>query len=186
LIGDLLRDRLFPVVRELAAAMVRFEWYFKPLKIPDTGRRVVLSGLSTSSDDLDARMVLNAAEATSLGIAWFLALHMLQPAERRAVLVLDDPVSVFDPANLGGFVSTLRTFVRLTRPQQLIVATHDDAVAAMLADELTPCEGWPAGVSLLRCERDREDRSVVRVRFTNSEPAALERELQRLGLMTTA
>jgi wobble nucleotide-excising tRNase len=55
-----------------------------------------------------------------VGVAWFLALHLLQPAERRRVLVLDDPTSGFDTVNRGGFIATLRAFARLTRPEQLL------------------------------------------------------------------
>ena len=42
-LGELLPDgRLYPVVRELVAAMVRFEWYFEPLRMTAEGREVIL------------------------------------------------------------------------------------------------------------------------------------------------
>lgn len=186
LITTLLHDRLAPVVRELVGAIVRFEWYFKPLQMPPSGRRLVFGGLATTQQDLDARLVLNAAEGTALGIAWFLALHMLQPPERRAVLVLDDPVSVFDAPNLGGFISTLRAFVRLTRPEQVIVTTHDDVTASLLAEELGPVEQWPSAVALLRCERGEDDRSIVRELQTVAHASSLEDEVERLGLRLTS
>jgi len=182
LIKTLLHERLAPVVRELVGAIVRFEWYFKPLQMPPSGRKLVFGGLATTRQDLDARLVLNAAEGTALGIAWFLALHMLQPPERRAVLVLDDPVSVFDAPNLAGFISTLRAFVRLTRPEQVIVTTHDDVLGSLLAEELGPVEHWPAGVALLRCERGENDRSIVRELPTVTPTSSLEDEIERLGL----
>lgn len=185
LIKSLLHDRLAPVVRELVGAIVRFEWYFKPLQMPPSGRKLVFGGLATTQQDLDARLVLNSAEGTALGIAWFLALHMLQPPERRAVLVLDDPVSVFDAPNLGGFVSTLRAFVRLTRPEQVIVTTHDDVAASMLVEELGPVEQWPPAVTLLRCERGEDDRSIVRELPTVTPAPSLEDEIERLGLQYT-
>lgn len=182
LIKTLLHDRLAPVVRELVGAIVRFEWYFKPLQMPPSGRKLVFGGLATTQQDLDARLVLNAAEGTALGIAWFLALHMLQPPERRAVLVLDDPVSVFDAPNLGGFISTLRAFVRLTRPDQVIITTHDDVTASLLVEELAPVEGWPSAVALLRCERGDDDRSIVRELPTVAAVSSLKDEIERLGL----
>ena len=87
IVTGLLQTRLAPAVRELVAAIVRFEWHFKPLIVPERGRTVVLGGLATSRPDLDARLLLNSAERTVLGLAWFLALHLLQPVERRQVLV---------------------------------------------------------------------------------------------------
>jgi wobble nucleotide-excising tRNase len=143
---------------------------------------VVFGALATKREDLDARLVLNAAEGAALGIAWFLALHMLQPAERRQVLVLDDPVSLFDGPNLAAFISTLRAYARLTKPEQVVIATHDDVVAAMLAEELSPIEGWPESVSLLRCERDRNDRSVIRVQATPEQCSSFEHEIEQLAL----
>jgi energy-coupling factor transporter ATP-binding protein EcfA2 len=160
-VAELLQARLAPVVRELVAGVVRFEWYFEPLLVSDQDRKIVLGGLATSRPDLDARMLVNSAERTALGLAWFLALHMLQPAERRRVLVLDDPTSGFDAPNQAGFVSTLRTFVRLVRPEQLFIATHDDGVAAILAEELGSVDGWPSTVATLRCQRDADDCSVI-------------------------
>jgi energy-coupling factor transporter ATP-binding protein EcfA2 len=183
LVGELLQGRLAPIVRELVAAVVRFEWYFKPLLMPDTGRKIVLGGLATSEADLDARLVLNSAERTVLGLAWFLALHMLQPSDRRRVLVLDDPTSAFDAANQAGFVSTLRAFVRLCRPEQVVIATHDDSVAAVLAEELAPVDGWPTAVARVRCQRDAKDRSVATSLWWSDASTAVMTESERLGLL---
>ncbi|HEX2071015.1 MAG TPA: AAA family ATPase [Thermoleophilaceae bacterium] len=183
LVGELLQGRLAPIVRELVAAVVRFEWYFKPLLMPDTGRKIVLGGLATSEADLDARLVLNSAERTVLGLAWFLALHMLQPSDRRMVLVLDDPTSAFDAANQAGFVSTLRAFVRLCRPEQVIIATHDDSVAAVLAEELAPVDNWPTAVARVRCQRDAKDRSVATSLWWSDASRAVTTESERLGLL---
>jgi energy-coupling factor transporter ATP-binding protein EcfA2 len=182
LVSELLQGRLAPAVRELVAAIVRFEWYFQPLLMADKGRKIVLGGLATSQADLDARLVLNSAERTVLGLAWFLALHMLQPTERRRVLVLDDPTSAFDAANQAGFISTLRAFVRLTRPEQILVATHDDAVAAMFSEELAPVDDWPSSVARVRCQRDSEDCSVVTGSWTTGPSTAVASESEQLGL----
>jgi energy-coupling factor transporter ATP-binding protein EcfA2 len=163
LVGELLQDRLAPLLRELIAATVRFEWYFKPLEIPEETRKLTLGGLSTVQPNLDARLTLNSAERHVVGVAWFLALHLLQPAERRRVLVLDDPTSGFDTVNRGGFISTLRAFARLTRPEQLIVVTQDDMLAAVLAEEFASVDGWPETVNRIRCSRDARDRSTTNV-----------------------
>lgn len=182
LIGELLQHRLAPVLRELIAATVRFEWYFKPLLVPDGNRKLTLGGLSTSRPDLDARLTLNSAERHVVGVAWFLALHMLQPANRRRVLVLDDPTSGFDAVNRAGFVSTLRAFARLTRPDQLIIATQDDTFAAVLAEELAPVDGWPDATTRIRCRRDADDASTATVLPPETAQRGTLEETDILGL----
>ena len=186
LVSDLLQDRLAPIVRELVAAIVRFEWYFKPLIVPDSGRKIVLGGLATESADLDARLMLNSAERTAVGLAWFLARHLLQPPQRRRVIVLDDPGSIFDPTNQAGFASTLRAFLRLTKPDQVVVAAHEDHVAVVLAEELAPVDGWPVSVARLRCRRDGQDCSVVTQEWSTASSTSVESEAQRLGLRDEA
>jgi energy-coupling factor transporter ATP-binding protein EcfA2 len=184
-LGTLLQGRMYPVFRELVAAMVRFDWYFEPVQLEDEDGRLVFGGLATPRKDLDARLLLNSAERTVVGVAWFLALFLLQPAERRRVLVVDDPLAALDVTNRAGFVSTLRAFVRLLRPQQLIVATHDDAVAVVLAEELGPVDRWPAKVARTRCRRDTEDLSGVNAPEITRRGAKLRVEIERLGLAET-
>jgi energy-coupling factor transporter ATP-binding protein EcfA2 len=186
LVGELLQSRLLPVVRELMAALVRFEWYFKPLQIPNTPGKLVFGGLATPQPDLDASMTLNSAERSVLGVAWFLALHLMQPPERRQVLVLDDPTAAFDTTNQWSFVATVRAFVRLTRPEQLLISTHDDAVATTLADDLAPVNDWPREVSRLRCERGPQDASAVTQEELITESHYTERELALLGLAASS
>lgn len=182
LVGELLQDRLAPLLRELIAATVRFEWYFKPLEIPEETRKLTLGGLSTSQPDLDARLTLNSAERHVVGVAWFLALHLLQPAERRRVLVLDDPTSGFDTVNRGGFIATLRAFTRLTRPEQLIIVTQDDMLAAVLAEEFATVDGWPGTVTRIRCRRDARDRSTTNVHLCAPAAHTTDEESDMLGV----
>jgi len=178
-----LDERLAPVVRELVAAIFRFDWYFKPLKMSTGSRSILLGGLATDREDLDARLLLNSAEQTVLGLAWFLALHMLQPIDRRQVLVMDDPTAVFDNANTAGFASTLRAFARLLRPKQVVVATHDDRVAAMLAEELAAVDGWPESVVRVRFRRDGRDCSEAMEDWARNVERQVEPESERLGLI---
>jgi energy-coupling factor transporter ATP-binding protein EcfA2 len=182
LVGELLQDRVAPLLRELVAATVRFEWYFKPLEIPEQTRKLTFGGLSTSQPDLDARLTLNSAERHVVGVAWFLALHLLQPAERRRVLVLDDPTSGFDTVNRGGFIATLRAFARLTRPEQLIIVTQDDTLAAVLAEEFASVDGWPGTVTRVRCSRDACDRSTTNVHPCPSAAHTTHEETDMLGI----
>jgi hypothetical protein len=186
MVSELLDNRLAPIVRELVTAIVRFEWYFKPLQMSTEKKKIVFGGLATDRADLDARLLLNSAERTVLGVAWFLALHMLQPKERRRVLILDDPTSGFDNANQAGFVSTLRAFVRLLEPEQVVVTTHDDAVAAVLVEELAVVDGWPHSVAQLRFQRDKNDVSEVSIEDRSKTTRKVAPETKRLGLLADA
>ena len=178
----LLDERLAPAVRELMASIVRFEWYFKPLQMSIEDRRVVFGGLATERADLDARLLLNSAERTVLGLSWFCALHMLQPPERRKVLVMDDPTAGFDSANTAGFASTLRAFTRLLQPEQVVLATHNDRVAAMLGEELASVDDWPKSVVRIRFSRDGKDCSVAREEWALDRERQVSRESEQLGL----
>lgn len=183
LVSELLDERLAPVVRELVAAIVRFDWYFKPLKMSSGSRKIVLGGLATDREDLDARLLLNSAERIVLGLAWFLALHMLQPETERQVLVLDDPTAVFDSSNTAGFASTLRAFTRLLKPKQVVIATHDDQVAAMLAEELADVDGWPQSVARIRFRRNAQDCSEATKEWTAGGERRVDQESEQLGLV---
>lgn len=186
LVCKLLDERLAPVVRELMAAIVRFDWYFKPLKMSSQKRQVVLGGLSTGREDLDVRLLLNSAEKAVLGLAWFLALHMLQPRERRLVLVLDDPTSAFDTANIAGFTSTLRALTRLLKPEQMVIASHDDQVAAVLSEELAAVDGWPASVRRIRFQRNAKEHSEPIEEWASEHERKTAPELEQLGLLDEA
>ncbi|HSH39905.1 MAG TPA: hypothetical protein VK993_14110, partial [Chthoniobacterales bacterium] len=128
LLGRLISGPLEPLLRELIAALTRFEWYFHPLRMSVARGEVHLTGLATDSERLDVRMLLNAGERSIVSVAWFLALHLLQPRTSRRVLVLDDPFSALDDNNQASLVSTLRTVTRLTRPDLLVLTSHDRRV----------------------------------------------------------
>lgn len=182
-VETLLAGKLEPVVRELLAALVRFEWYFKPPVISGSNRRLEIGGIATERGDLDARLTLNAAERVVFGLAWFLALYMLQPVERRRVLAIDDASAAFDSSNQAAFVSTLRAFARLVRPEQLIAISHDQAVAESLVDELAPVGDWPAAASRVRCERTKDDTSLAERVSLEEVPRDLQIDLEHLGMI---
>lgn len=182
-VTELLKGRMAPVVRELLAALVRFEWYFKPPVISGEDSKLVIGGIATDRDDLDVRLTLNAAERSVVGLAWFLALHLLQPRDRRRVLAIDDASAAFDVTNQAAFVSTLRAVVRLSRPEQIVVITHDTAIAESLAEELAPIGDWPASIVRMRCERSKEDVSIASLEWCDESPRDLQSDLVRLGLV---
>jgi hypothetical protein len=185
LVSELLDERLFPVVKELVAALVRFEWYFEPLQIKVDGRGLRLSGGANRDPEQDVRLLLNAAERKVVGIAWFLALHILQPPGDRQVLVMDDSAEGFDSVNMAAFITTLRSVVRLLKPAQFVITTHDDTMVALLEQEFAAVDGWPAETELLRCRRTGSGASdafsAVR---DDSRPSAadLQAELRKLAL----
>jgi plasmid stabilization system protein ParE len=161
LVARLLDGRLFPILQELVDSLVRFEWYFEPMTVDVRRNQMRIGGLSTDDPGLDVRMLLNAAERTIVGVAWFLALHVTQATEDREVLMLDDPAGGFDDTNKAAFVSTMRVLVRLLRPRQLVVTTHDQALAGILEEELAPVDGWPEATGVLRCRRNGEGTSTA-------------------------
>ncbi len=184
LVSRLLDDRLTPLVRELVAAFVRFEWYFDaPLGVTVQKRKLMMHGLSTPDPDLDIRMLLNEAERTVIGIAWFLALHALQPKEQRAVLILDDPASGFDEVNKAAFVATLRSMLHMLRPKQFLITTHDDVLLGLLEEEFGEVGGWPAEVGVLRCKRQSDGSSICESSAPERPPEKtdLARELRMLN-----
>jgi energy-coupling factor transporter ATP-binding protein EcfA2 len=181
LVGRLLDERLTPVVRELVDALVRFEWYFKPLEVEVSGRGLRFHGLSTDNPKLDIRMLLNAAERTIVGIAWFLGLHLTQEKSDRKVLILDDPASGFDETNKAAFVSTLSVLLDLLDPEQFLITTHDDALVAVLEVELGRRTNGAAPLTLLHCRRTETGTSEVRPRPPQPGPRPdLEAELEAL------
>lgn len=182
-VEKLLVSKLEPVVRELLAALVRFEWYFKPPSISGSERKLVIGGIATERGDLDARLTLNTAERVVFGLAWFLALYLLQPAERRRVLAIDDASAAFDLSNRAAFVSTLRAFARLARPEQVIAISHDQVVAESLAEELAPVGDRPAAAGLVRCERSEDDTSIVELVKLEEVPRDLQVDLEQLGMV---
>jgi len=185
LLSSLFESRLAPVLKELVAALVRFDWYFKPITISIDKGKVEAGGVSVDRAGLDIRLLLNAAERSAVGLGWFLALFLMQDAARRKVLVLDDPAGGFDLVNQAGFTSTLRAFVRLLRPSQLVLATHDESFALILEEELQPVDSWPDRLLHLRCKRDENDCSKVEDRTDTSRNveclATFEAELTALG-----
>lgn len=186
LVGRLLDERLVPVVSELVGALVRFEWYFRPLNVEVRGRELRLHGLSTDDPDLDVRMLLNAAERTIVGIAWFFGLHLTQEKDERSVLILDDPASGFDETNKAAFVSTLSVLLDLLEPAQFLITTHDEALVAALETELARRASVKDPVGLLRCRRTESGSSEIRgSRLHSGARPDLESELEALHLSLT-
>lgn len=182
LLNRLLRGPLEPVLSELISALTRFEWYFHPFEMTVEGGRVRFGGLATRSTDLDVRMLLNTGERSIVRVAWFLALHLLQPPEHRTILVLDDPFTNLDENNQAAFVSTLRAFARLTRPRLLLLSCHDRTVSDAIEREFAQVNGWPSGCTRLRCSRSPAGTSTIEAVPFEAVETDLSGEIDRLGL----
>lgn len=182
LLARLLSGPLEPLLTELIASLTRFEWYFHPFHMSVERGSIRLAGLATASDDLDVRMLLNAGERAIVTVAWFLALYLLQPEPARNVLVLDDPFSTLDENNQAALIATLRAIARLTKPELLVLASHDRTVADTLEREFAAFDGWPATTAKIRFSRSSDGTSKTEGEPVESPHPDFDRELARLGL----
>lgn len=181
LLERLLSGPLQPVLLELIDALTRFEWYFHPFRLRITKGAIRMTGGATASPELDVRMLLNSGERAVISNAWFLALHLLQPASERAVLVIDDPLSALDENNQAALIATLRVLTRLTRPSLVLLSTHDQTVADMVEREMARVDDWPVTMARLRCARDPDGHSVVEGESLPAPEASYESERAKLG-----
>jgi hypothetical protein len=189
MLGRAVEGPLGGILAELVRSMTRFEWYFDRIDLRRNKNGLHLTNMVRERPNVDIRLLLNSAEASVVGMAWFLALHLLQPRERRQVLVIDDPSAPFDATNQSAFVETLRVVARLCRPDMIVIATHDTGLAQVLKREMVPVDGWPTRSSTLTLER-AADGACQPVRAPDAEstvrPADPHHEAERLGLVGAA
>ena len=182
MLDRLIAGPMAPLLQELVAALTRFEWYFHDVRMDVSDGQIRLSGLATEEADIDIRLLLNAGERTIVMIAWFLALYILQPAPLRNVLVLDDPFSTLDENNRAALIATLRMLVRLTRPDQVVISTHERVVAEALTREFGAIEEWPDTVCRIECSRSADGVSIARCERIGAPIPDYDSEVARLGL----
>lgn len=179
-------ESLRSVFAELVAALTRFEWYFKPARLSAKRDKLSMNGIVVDEDKLELRMLLNSGERSIVGLAWFLALHLLQDQTHRQILMLDDPFGGLDPNNRASAVATLRTFARLCKPRFFLVSTHDQELGEQLAREFGPANDWPREIGRIRFKR-RSDNSVTVKRMPVCEELPeLSTELDRLGFRSAS
>jgi energy-coupling factor transporter ATP-binding protein EcfA2 len=181
-LDSLFGDNLREVLAELVMALTRFEWYFRPPLVDVERRSVTVGGMATSSPDLDIRMLLNAGERSIVTLAWFLALHVLQPSADRATLVLDDPFAHLDSTNEAAAIATLRSLVRLTRPEMFVFGCRNQALADTVAEEFAEFEGWPKRRLRYRFSRAPDAAAIAEPVTDIDAVADLDAELSRIGL----
>ena len=83
----------------------------------------------------EPQTVLSSSQLNVLAVAIFLSLNLSIPSLPLQVIALDDPLQSLDDVNLLGLTDLLRR-VRGTR--QVIVSTHDEKLAHLLARKLRP------------------------------------------------
>ena len=79
--------------------------------------------------------VLSSSQLNVLAVSVFLALNLSIPTLPLQVVALDDPLQSLDNVNLLGLTDLLR---RIRGTRQVIVSTHDDRLAGLLARKLRP------------------------------------------------
>lgn len=98
--------------------------------------------LWTSLDDRTAdvsvsepSIVLSSSQLNVLAVSTFLSLNLAIATLPLQVVALDDPLQSLDTVNLLGLADLLR---RIKASRQVIVSTHDERLAGLLARKLRP------------------------------------------------
>jgi energy-coupling factor transporter ATP-binding protein EcfA2 len=182
IVVDLISTSFGNIVAELISALTRFEWYFTPVGFDLSNGRLGMHGMVKEGPSYDVRMLLNAGERSIVTFSWFLALYLLQPEEHRRVLALDDPFANLDANNQAAAISTLRMFLRLVRPDQVVFSCHDQMLAEGVLHEMGEVEDWPLGRTYLRLQRSPKGFSEsASINFPAAAPD-LDDEIAHLGL----
>lgn len=80
-------------------------------------------------------VVLSSSQLNVLAVSTFLSLNLAIETLPLQLVALDDPLQSLDNVNLLGLADLLR---RVTAVRQVIVSTHDDRLAGLLARKLRP------------------------------------------------
>lgn len=83
----------------------------------------------------DPAVVLSSSQLNVLAVSTFLSLNLAIDSLPLQVVALDDPLQSLDNVNLLGLADLLR---RITPARQVIVSTHDERLASLLARKLRP------------------------------------------------
>lgn len=78
---------------------------------------------------------LSTSQANALAVALFLSFNMGFASSALHTLILDDPLQNLDDVHLLGLVDLLR---KVAPSRQIVITTHDQAFAALLARKLRP------------------------------------------------
>jgi DNA repair exonuclease SbcCD ATPase subunit len=102
------------------------------------GRGRLWTSLSDRTADVsvsEPSIVLSSSQLNVLALSTFLSLNLAIESLPLQVVALDDPLQSLDTVNLLGLADLLR---RIKVSRQVIVSTHDERLAALLARKLRP------------------------------------------------
>ncbi|MDA8398622.1 MAG: AAA family ATPase [Actinomycetota bacterium] len=115
-------------------------------------------------------VVLSSSQLNVLAVCTFLSLNLAIETLPLQVVALDDPLQSLDTVNLLGLADLLRR-VRATR--QVIISTHDERLADLLARKLRPVAGSAARTRLIRLDAWSRSGPVVDQRDIPLDPLPL-------------
>lgn len=95
----------------------------------------LLRDVDVQVDVADPGETLSTSQANALAVSLFLAFNLGFAPTHMKALVLDDPLQNLDDVHLLGLVDLLRKILPF---RQMIITTHDQAFAALLARKLRP------------------------------------------------
>lgn len=102
------------------------------------GRGRLWTSLGDRTADVSVQepsMVLSSSQLNVLAVSTFLSLNLAIATLPLQVVALDDPLQSLDTVNLLGLADLLR---RVRTSRQVIVSTHDERLAGLLARKLRP------------------------------------------------
>jgi predicted ATPase len=85
----------------------------------------------------DPALVLSSSQLNVLAVVLFLSLNLGMSSSPLMTMALDDPLQSLDNVNLLGLADLLR---RVATQRQVLVSTHDPALADLLERKLRPVE----------------------------------------------
>ena len=125
IVGSLISDRYGVCLLEIVAALSPSQWAQPPLHLryQRQGQRpsVALDIAAQDQGYVDAKYILNSAEASLLSLAWFIVGYLLHGQELSDVVLIDDPFMGLDPAHQDFAVRAVLRILRATCEHRQIV-----------------------------------------------------------------
>lgn len=135
IVGELVEQKFGVMLLELVSALSPSRWAqpVQDLKYDRKAQKPVIDLVITGSDKktrIDAKYIINSAEASLLGLCWFMVGYLISGQRLSNVLVIDDPFMALDPAHQD---FAARAVLRLLRaicdnPQVILVVPSQEAM----------------------------------------------------------
>lgn len=135
IVGELVEQKFGVALLELVSALSPSRWAqpVQDLKYGRKAQKPVIDLVITAPDKktrIDAKYIINSAEASLLGLCWFMVGYLISGQRLSNVLVIDDPFMALDPAHQD---FAARAVLRLLRaicdnPQVILVVPSQEAM----------------------------------------------------------